>query len=669
MGDADAAASSPPTTSRRDKVERVLRRALYLPYFLGILWTCSHPIVSIITGELKCRGWYIDEHSLETNHYSSSGTMKEIAAKLDATRRSLSTSSRITNLCDTATQFYPSLNSTPRNNNIQCLTHDNFQLASINPLSGAVQPTYESIVLVVPFSEDWSSSSDDFHPRFLANLYRLSDATQIQWLAKTILVVTPTTESESLDSVVSNFLDAYMGPKGQRRLDKTDDDSTSTRTRSPSMLPPSMTGSMIRNLIVLERKTDDDDSHTSISPRLQILPQGRRGLLPNMDMVFMMGRLYDKTAFLKAKPLQQKRQNQRSSIYMHPYLHLSERFSRFVEETLKKHLSIVDIPSNTQVKILNWATELANMVLFAYTMAVGPYPSHAAALDRGIDSVTLQLVVPSDRNHPNNNNNMREFFAYLEPTVRALSNLEERLHHSITLYLLPSYSKFVSHSEYLIPSILLALPLVLRAILLLFWDLQPYIHLRVAGWTVLVMMSSMVGFQTAALLSSGMDTLQQLIPAISLIYGMAAMVAMTLKRRYSSGDASSPDDDKPSSQSSLTSNSSGTTSQQSQVTATIHFVTCLMVLYTHVPIVFAHASLGYPFALIWVPTISFWNWSSRRPNSSSKALLMIWGTLMFLVLLVPPVWMATVVGEVTVYLKFVYLPLHVLFGMLLVSKI
>ena len=34
---------------------------LLLPYIIGVLWTICHPIVSVITGESKCRGAYIDE--------------------------------------------------------------------------------------------------------------------------------------------------------------------------------------------------------------------------------------------------------------------------------------------------------------------------------------------------------------------------------------------------------------------------------------------------------------------------------------------------------------------------------------------------------------------------------------------------------------------------------
>eukprot|EP00539_Tryblionella_compressa_P019892 CAMPEP_0178860832 /NCGR_PEP_ID=MMETSP0747-20121128/1952_1 /TAXON_ID=913974 /ORGANISM="Nitzschia punctata, Strain CCMP561" /LENGTH=83 /DNA_ID=CAMNT_0020527309 /DNA_START=595 /DNA_END=843 /DNA_ORIENTATION=+ len=45
--------------------KRLRRPLLLLPYIVGIAWTCVHPILSVVTGETKCRGWFIDESSLE----------------------------------------------------------------------------------------------------------------------------------------------------------------------------------------------------------------------------------------------------------------------------------------------------------------------------------------------------------------------------------------------------------------------------------------------------------------------------------------------------------------------------------------------------------------------------------------------------------------------------
>ncbi len=44
---------------------------IIIPYIVGLLWVLSHPLVSVITGELKCRGIYIDEHQLDPNAYDT----------------------------------------------------------------------------------------------------------------------------------------------------------------------------------------------------------------------------------------------------------------------------------------------------------------------------------------------------------------------------------------------------------------------------------------------------------------------------------------------------------------------------------------------------------------------------------------------------------------------
>ena len=58
---------------RKAKQEKLLKRIipilLTIPYFLGIIWTGLHPILSVVTGELKCRGKYIDENGLDVHRH------------------------------------------------------------------------------------------------------------------------------------------------------------------------------------------------------------------------------------------------------------------------------------------------------------------------------------------------------------------------------------------------------------------------------------------------------------------------------------------------------------------------------------------------------------------------------------------------------------------------
>jgi glycosylphosphatidylinositol transamidase len=131
------------------------------------------------------------------------------------------------------------------------------------------------------------------------------------------------------------------------------------------------------------------------------------------------------------------------------------------------------VQAHLPASLRKWMAELGDLVLFARTLAVGPYAAHAPALERGIDSLTLQIRYSGRLARPEMEF-IKEFFQLLEGIVRALSNLHERLHHSITQYLMPSPFKFVSHSEYLIPNLLMILPLVLRAVSLALWEIESF---------------------------------------------------------------------------------------------------------------------------------------------------------------------------------------------------
>jgi hypothetical protein len=194
-----------------DRLKRLVRKLLVLPYILGLLWTCLHPIVSVLTGELKCRGWYIDEHSIDTKFADVTTYEPPKHLKIPMPTRKLGHAQ----LCD---YFNNNSNNSNNNNNtaatnLVCHAHgDSFHVASVVPVSNALEPTEETIVFVVPApsaGEDWSTSS--FHYMLLQTLKRFADPIETPWLAKTFLLVAPTSPEDSLDDTVSLFLDAYLG--------------------------------------------------------------------------------------------------------------------------------------------------------------------------------------------------------------------------------------------------------------------------------------------------------------------------------------------------------------------------------------------------------------------------------------------------------------------------
>ena len=58
------------TTTPLLRPARRLRPLMYiLPYLVGMAWTALHPLLSVVTGESKCRGAYIDENGLDVHRY------------------------------------------------------------------------------------------------------------------------------------------------------------------------------------------------------------------------------------------------------------------------------------------------------------------------------------------------------------------------------------------------------------------------------------------------------------------------------------------------------------------------------------------------------------------------------------------------------------------------
>lgn len=103
-------------------------------------------------------------------------------------------------------------------------------------------------------------------------------------------------------------------------------------------------------------------------------------------------------------------------------------------------------PDEFKQGALNYLTNLKGMLHFMTTLASGPSGPHANFISYNIDSITLSLTkspTSGDRQLPT-----REVLRSIEMVVRALSNLEEKLHQSFYLYVLPSTTTFVSVGEY-----------------------------------------------------------------------------------------------------------------------------------------------------------------------------------------------------------------------------
>lgn len=368
---------------------------------------------------------------------------------------------------------------------------------------------------------------------------------------------------------------------------------------------------MIRNLLVLNVTSTSRSEMAKPLNEVILMPQGRRGVLPNMDLVFLAMTVIARATFMDSRRYE-------TIFIVHPHADASRGWRAFVDSTTL-------IPASLR----SWLSELGDLALFARTLALGPYPAHAPTLERGIDAVTLQIhfSTPDAATSRAQAEFELEFVKRLEGMVRALSNLHERLHHSVTQYLMPSPFKFVSHTEYLIPNLLLLLPLVVRAVSLILSEMKDVKFDFAAFQMVVGVGVTALGIYEVCRL---MDTMAVTVLVV-MVYGAIPVACRFVFSKE----------------------------QQASSYQSLHFLTCLAAIYFIVPLILGHVSLALPSALLWSPLIGM---LSHRPATTTSRASVV---LPFLLLCTwPPIWVQRVFGTYSIYISFVHLPLHLLVSVL-----
>jgi glycosylphosphatidylinositol transamidase len=658
-------ASSSASTGETQPSSSVKRRVwwpfLWLPYLIGIAWHGLHPIASVFTGQAHARGWYIDENSLDPGHFRMDTQRHYPTFRVPKKHSSESVATSDSILISPCARLADGT----RNVDCHADADAGFNLVRILPVSNAVAPVSEAIVLVVPFASDWKTTA--LHNSLLRLMERLSTA---PWLAKTILVVSPTSETISLTDCVDRFLETYQGSRtrreGQGQFSPDVNSASAAGTCSSSgssagnynldyhqqsSLPSSWTGAMIRQLLVLDAHYADTVSKGLGFPmhELRILPAGRRGVLPNMDLLVLIKSVYARCRFLQTLP-----QRWDAQIVVHPFSGVAREWSEWMIRSANKSEWIT--ANSTLVPFLQkWANDVLQLVLFEYTLAVGPYPAHASALDRGIDSLTLQVHLTGDESPDTRAAHLSDYVQKMEAVIRGLSNLHERLHHSTSLYIVPVQGKFVKHEEYLVPNLLLLIPLVIRALTLALFDI-PRFHLGAVRRAVAV---TVAGTMAVAFLVPLVEWIDTTYPAWVFYDGLltchilvAAVYAAILLF--------------PGSQRILPTLWKQPMSR-SNALQSIQFIACLLAVYIHVPIAFGHVSLAFPSALFWTPWIAFPSFRQQQQPIITSISSRTRGLVCMLLLLAtaPPVLLVPrIFASYTPYVKFAYLPLHLLVSFL-----
>eukprot|EP00970_Alexandrium_tamarense_P020815 scaffold15725_cov297-Alexandrium_tamarense.AAC.2 len=247
---------------RQQQINRLLPYLLTVPYIIGVLWTTLHPIVSVITGELKCRGSYIDENGLDVHrHRVTSYPLQRVELPLLLGGTDKLSATRYRNgMCASIIS-----KRIPISPSIECYHHRAtdaiaFDIVRILPAMGPIIESAEAIVIVVGEQDtqhrleedktydnangDWYDRSD-MNASIMHMIQKLGNKETCPWLTKNVFIVSPVLHegnapiekgsSTDLADAVDAFIASYTG-------------STNSNVRP---LPPDFSYPMIRSLLVL----------------------------------------------------------------------------------------------------------------------------------------------------------------------------------------------------------------------------------------------------------------------------------------------------------------------------------------------------------------------------------------------------------------------------------
>jgi glycosylphosphatidylinositol transamidase len=612
---------------------------MYALYAIGLLWHGMHPFVSVFTGEAKPRRLYVDENSAEPYYFRVNHQKFKRREQLTTPKKqspqplfSLCQSLRAVTMADNPPDW--SLVQRP---NFACRNVGDslLQVAQLTPASGPLTIQSEAVVFVLPASADWIDSP--LHAAFLSFVVDLLSPS-FDWLAKTVFLVAPstsiaaghdttttTTTTMSVSQAVDLFLEVYLGPAKM-----PGSHAAAAATLAPQ-LPSGLTaGALLRQLVVWDQVMNATTTTTTIAPPRQppgirMLPQGRRGVLPNMDLVSVV------------RAALQRSVGNTVDVAIHPY-----------DEEAKAWHSRLD-------GVCEWVGGVpcpvfptrALLDLFWFQQSLRSeqrLAPHASALDRGVDALTVQFVLPAAPVQASTRKTATKLSAAMEITLRSLSNLHERLHHSTSLYLMLDADHFVKHEEYLVPNLLLLIPLILRAVTLILVELKGVDWKtlgRVVEFTVLAVVVTAYGLYLVQIADEhSWWIVADRVGAGHLVVGFPSLVMVGQ---------------------SLLANTA-TTRWTQQGRQSVQLLTCLWALYTHVALAFGHVSLSFPSALLWTPLLAFPSYQDERPNKGS-AWRLVWRGVgaAVLVLTLPGTFLVPhLVSAYTPYVCYAYLPLYYL---------
>uniref|UniRef100_K3X6S6 Uncharacterized protein n=1 Tax=Globisporangium ultimum (strain ATCC 200006 / CBS 805.95 / DAOM BR144) TaxID=431595 RepID=K3X6S6_GLOUD len=438
MASSTASAHAPKPQKKKKLLQKVVgfvgRNALslcWVTYVVGLVWVLLHPAVTVSTGELKPRGTYISENALLIDSFDARSSHNDVNVARELHRVMLEEIPALppTGCGDECALTVAWLTSKLRAIDRVDAYHHTFvdrSLRSRTNVYGILRASpladgKESVVLVTHYRNVGAQNGE--YSGVSLSLALLAYLVDAKWLAKDIILLFA--DDGSLDGIdgfapgTEAWLQAY-------HLD-------------PLQLGQQQSGLPMRAGVIRAAVNIETLMSSSKMNAVGILTAGINGQLPNLDLV--------NTAVTSLRgehiPVVLDRCD---SEHSQPGFCRQDTLSKVHEQVS----SILEsyVPAEYKHQAREYLKNLHGMLRFMTTLASGPSGAHAHFISYNIDSITLITLENSGNDGGSTTLSPRAILRAVEKIVRAMSNLEEKLHQSFFLYVLPNTKHFVSIGEY-----------------------------------------------------------------------------------------------------------------------------------------------------------------------------------------------------------------------------
>jgi hypothetical protein len=383
-----------------------------LAYLLGVVWIFLFPLVCITSGELKARGTFSDENALLLHHLSPIQ---------DAIKTMGSSTESIDEICDVMGSL-----------GLPCLLH------TLERADGTSARNIYTIVRPQHGGSDHKDCMMVVVPRVGGSGLRIALEivkylhSEARWLSRNLILLISDEADVSFSGRGVGFwpsTKAFVDDYHSRRMGVVEKHAGLIRAALILDIPPAASWDSVR-----------------------VLTAGVNGELPNMDLVHLAARCLSEALY----------SSPRTAIWGDSCWWNGAQAPMGCNDFAARAMRWISTPPKQlphSRRLLQYLTDLLGFVGSAGSLAMGPSGPHAHFLRHSIDAVTITAL-------PTEQGTSQEALGSAALTIlRAISNMEEDLHHSIFYYYLMYFRSFVSLGEFAGSLPLIMLPLLVEALL------------------------------------------------------------------------------------------------------------------------------------------------------------------------------------------------------------